>query len=85
MRILPIVMVAFLMCGSAYAQTTPTPATCKSQAADKKLAGAALASFMKKCETDAQAACDASAVDKKLNGAAKTSFSKKCVTDAVGG
>ena len=63
----------------------PTPATCKSQATDKKLAGAALTSFMKKCETDAQTACDASAVDKKLNGAAKTSFSKKCVTDAVGG
>jgi hypothetical protein len=58
--------------------------TCKSQATDKKLAGAALTSFMKKCETDAQAACDASATDKKLNGAAKTSFTKKCVTDAVG-
>jgi hypothetical protein len=85
MRILPFAMVAFLMCGSAYAQTTPAPATCKSQAADKKLAGAALTSFMKKCETDAQTACDASAVDKKLSGAAKTSFAKKCVTDAVGG
>jgi hypothetical protein len=48
------------------------------------LAGAALSSFMKKCETDAQAVCDASATDKKLNGAAKTSFTKKCVTDAVG-
>ena len=31
---------------SAYAQTP----TCKAQAADKKLAGAALNSFMKKCE-----------------------------------
>jgi hypothetical protein len=84
MRILAIVMVGCLLYGSAYAQNT-TPPTCKSQATDKKLAGAALTSFMKKCETDAQAACDASAAEKKLSGAAKTSFSKKCVTDAVGG
>ena len=82
MRILPIVVVGCLLCGSSLAQT---PATCKSQATEKKLAGAALSSFMKKCETDAEKACEASAVDKKLNGAAKTSFSKKCVTDAVGG
>lgn len=60
-------------------------ATCTGQAADKKLAGAALKSFMTKCQKDAQAACDASAHDKKLAGAAKTSFAKKCVTDAVGG
>ena len=53
-------------------------------AADKKLAGAAMNSFMKKCETDAKKACDTSAAEKKLAGAAKTSFTKKCVTDAVG-
>ena len=78
-------LLACFLAASAYAQgTTPaTPATCKSQAADKKLAGAALTSFMKK--TDAQAACDTSAADKKLNGAARTSFTRKCVTDAVGG
>jgi len=58
--------------------------TCKSQATDKKLAGAALTSFMKKCEKDSAAACDKSAMEKKLAGAAKTSFTKKCVTDAVG-
>ena len=69
------------LAASAYAQG----ATCKSQATDKKLAGAALNSFMKKCQTDAQTSCDASAVDKKLAGAAKASFTKKCVTDAVGG
>lgn len=57
---------------------------CKLQAAEKKLAGAAMTSFMKKCEKDAAAACDASAKDKKLGGAAKTSFTKKCVADAVG-
>lgn len=59
-------------------------ATCKDQAADKKLAGAALTSFLKKCEKDAKTSCDASAADKKLAGAAKMSFTKKCVSDAVG-
>jgi hypothetical protein len=59
-------------------------ATCKAQAGDKKLAGAALKSFMTKCEKDAKAACDKSAADKKLAGAAKASHLKKCVSDAVG-
>jgi len=59
-------------------------ATCASTAMDKKLAGAAKNSFMKKCETDAKAACDGQAADKKLAGAAKMSFTKKCVTDATG-
>ena len=82
---LAIIVVAFA--SSAFAQTAtldPKP-TCKSQATDKKLAGAALTSFMKKCETDAGTACDTAAADKKLVGAAKTSFTKKCVTDAIGG
>lgn len=57
---------------------------CKTQAADKKLAGAALNSFMKKCQGDAAKTCDASAAEKKLSGAAKTSFTKKCVSDAIG-
>ena len=65
---------------SAYAQTP----TCKASAGEKKLAGAAFNSFMKKCESDAKKACDGSAGEKKLAGAAKTSFTKKCVTDAVG-
>lgn len=58
--------------------------SCKAQAADKKLAGAALASFMKKCESDATAACETQATDKKLSGAAKNSFTQKCVKDATG-
>lgn len=58
--------------------------SCKAQATDKKLAGAALTSFMKKCETDATTACDTQAADKKLSGAAKNSFTKKCVKDATG-
>jgi hypothetical protein len=59
-------------------------ATCKAGATDKKLAGAAMSSFMKKCETDAMATCNATALEKKLAGAAKTSFTKKCISDAVG-
>jgi uncharacterized membrane protein len=72
---------AFALCTTtAYAQTP----TCKAQAADKKLAGAAMTSFMKKCESDAKKSCEADSKDKKLAGAAKTSHVKKCVTDAVG-
>ena len=51
---------------------------------EKKLSGAALTSFSKKCEKDAETTCDGSAKDKKLAGAAKSSFTKKCVSDAVG-
>ncbi len=62
-------------------------AACETQAMDKKLAGAAKNSFMKKCEKDsggaAKAACDMQATDKKLAGAAKNSFVKKCVTDSA--
>jgi hypothetical protein len=66
----------------AVAQTTA--ATCKATAAEKKLAGAALNSFMTKCEKDATAACTKAATDKKLAGAAKASNVKKCTSDAVG-
>jgi hypothetical protein len=77
------ILLAALFCSiaaSAHAQT----ATCKSQATDKKLAGAAMNSFMTKCEKDATTSCDAQADTKKLAGAARTSFTKKCVTDATG-
>lgn len=66
-------------------QKQAAPATtCKGEAAAKKLAGAALASFLKKCQQDATATCNKSAEAKKLSGAAKTSHTKKCVSDAVG-
>lgn len=62
-------------------------ASCDSQAAMKKLAGAAKTSFMTKCTRDATAAaqtsCDSQAATRKLAGAAKTSFTKKCVGDAL--
>jgi hypothetical protein len=53
---------------------------CMTQSMDKKLAGAAKTSFLKKCEMDA---CKAQAADKNLHGAAEASFTKKCVKDAM--
>ena len=58
--------------------------SCQEQATAKKLAGAALKSFMTKCEKDAAAACEKASAEKKLAGAAKKSFEMKCVSDAVG-
>ena len=84
-----------LMAGVAHA--AGAEAKCEAQAAEKKLAGAAKNSFVKKCVTDAggtpaaaapakapdaAAMCEKSAADKKLAGAAKTSHLKKCMEDA---
>lgn len=87
---------------SAYAQATPAapsapaaaaaPAVnCEAHAAEKKLAGAAKSSFMKKCEreaaagqpNDGKAACEKTAAEKKLAGAARNSFVTRCVKDAA--
>lgn len=65
-------------------QALAADASCQASAADKKLAGAAKNSFLKKCEADAQARCEQSAADKKLAGAAKNSHLKKCLAEAVG-
>ncbi len=86
-----------LMAGTA--QASGAEAKCEAQATEKKLAGAAKNSFMKKCVADAGGApaaaapakapdpaevCEKSAADKKLAGAAKTSHVKKCIEDAKG-
>jgi hypothetical protein len=82
-----LALVAAVCTGSAFA----ADAGCEMQAADKKLAGAAKSSFVKKCEKDQSAAapadttggtCSTQAADKKLAGAAKNSFVKKCEKDA---
>jgi hypothetical protein len=54
---------------------------CMAAAKEKKLAGAAQKSFVKKCETDAKAKCETAATEKKLAGAAKNSNVKKCMHD----
>lgn len=73
-----------LLAALALPSAASAEGTCKANAADKKLAGAAFTSFMKKCERDAATSCGTAAADKKLAGAAKNSFTKKCVTDATG-
>jgi hypothetical protein len=77
MKVLALAAMLAALSVSAWAQGT----SCTAQATDKKLAGAAKTSFMKKCTTDATNACTATAKDKKLAGAAQTSFMKKCVAD----
>ena len=57
---------------------------CNALVTEKKLAGAAKTSFLKKCSADATTTCQAASAEKKLAGAAKTSFEKKCMKDAVG-
>lgn len=86
MRLTLVSIVLALSAGLAHA----ADATCDAKAAEKKLAGAAKSSFLKKCEKDAGggagAACAAKAVDKNgkaLAGAAKNSFMKKCEKDAA--
>jgi hypothetical protein len=79
MKAMVLAAVLALAAGSAHA------AACKVEAANKKLAGAAMNSFMTKCEKDATAACTKDSDDKKLSGAARNSHMKKCVADAVGG
>ena len=71
MKTLLICLLSVGLSGAALADET-----CSATAKDKKLAGAALKSFMTKCASDAK--------DKKLHGAAETSFTKKCVKDATG-
>jgi hypothetical protein len=79
MKILITLIALFALAGSALA----ADAACEAKATEKKLAGAAKNSFMKKCETDAGSnACAATAAEKKLAGAAKNSFMKKCEADA---
>ncbi len=68
-----------LLAGNAFAA-----GECEKKAEEKKLAGAAKTSFVKKCEKDSAAAspaCEKSAADKKLAGAAKNSHIKKCMAD----
>jgi hypothetical protein len=70
-----------------FAATTALASPCDDKAAEKKLAGAAKTSFLKKCEADAKgpaadSGCAARSAEKKLAGAAKASFMKKCEADA---
>ncbi len=80
MRVLIASIIMLLYAATALAADS----SCKETAASKKLAGAAMTSFMTKCQKDAQTSCSAAAADKKHRGAAKTSFTKKCLADSTG-
>lgn len=82
-----VLISAFLAASAGLAQASD----CESKAVSKEgkpLAGAAKASFIKKCEADSAGAapsCESKAVSKEgkpLAGAAKASFIKKCEADA---
>ncbi len=68
-------------------QVHAADAACEALAAEKKLAGTAKASFIKKCEADARGAgsidCAALADGRKLRGAARASYLKKCESDPL--
>ena len=66
---------------ACFATSAAAQSTCAVTAQEKKLAGAAKSSYMKKCANDT---CEAAANEKKLAGAARNSFLKKCVADTVG-
>jgi hypothetical protein len=92
MKSLPrVLFAAALVLSASFASVNAyADAACDTKATEKKLAGAAKTSFLKKCNADAaaaapagNAACDAKAAEKKLHGAAKNSFVKKCVADAA--
>ena len=84
MKGLLVAVAITVFASSAAFATNPS---CEAQAAEKKLAGAAKSSFIKKCDKDATeaatTACTTQATEKKLAGAAKSSFMKKCVKDAT--
>ena len=92
-KLLAIVLVLPFML-SAYAQSPGGDASsCEAKAVGKNgkpLAGAAKASFMKKCQNesgaaDAKSNCESKAVSKDgkpLHGAAKAASVKKCMSEA---
>lgn len=80
--LLTILITSVAFASSAWAQAPAS--TCNAAAQEKKLAGAAKTSFLKKCEREATEKCEAAATERKLAGAAKNSNVKKCVREAVG-
>lgn len=94
-RLTAALLTSLFVASTAFAQAPAAPASepaadsmCESKAVDKNgkpLVGAAKASFMKKCHTDAvNMECTGKALDKNgkpLAGAAKNSFMKKCMAD----
>ena len=98
-KLLACALSSLFAAGILFAQVSAAASDCDSKAVTKEgkpLAGAAKASFIKKCEADSKggaaaasagSGCAEKAVGKNgkpLAGAAKTSFMKKCEADAKG-
>jgi len=79
-----LVLVPVLCCSLGISGTAAADLTCKAIATRQRLAGEALFSFVKKCESDAYMACSEQAAGKMLAGSASDSFTNKCVTKAIG-
>jgi len=75
---------ALVLGGLVISGTATADQTCKAKATRQKLAGEALISFVKNCETDANMACAEQAVSKMLAGPASDRFIDKCATKATG-
>ena len=73
-----------VLCGLVISATAAADKTCKAKATGRKLAGEALISFVKKCETDVHMACAEQAMGKMLAGPASDRFIEKCVTKGTG-
>lgn len=80
MKAITLAVAICIFSAAAHAQSP----TCKSQVSEKKLAGAALRNFMKRCESDARKSCEAAAKEQELTGSVKASYTTQCVSDAVG-
>jgi hypothetical protein len=68
---------ALVLCGLVISGTAAADQTCKAKATRQKLAGEALISFVKNCETDALMAC-------ANQTAGKPDLMDTCVAKAVG-
>ena len=73
----------FVLCGLVISSTAAADQTCKAIAIEQRLAGAALLSFVKQCEVQAQMAC-AEAAHKMLAEPASDEFIHTCVAKAIG-
>jgi hypothetical protein len=65
--------------------TNREAATCKAQAADRKLWGPALIGFMAKCGRDSATSCAVLADERPMLPLAKLIFIRRCVSEAVDG
>jgi len=73
----------FVLSGLIISSTAAADETCKAKGTAQRLAGAALFSFVKRCEVDAQMTC-AEAAHKMLAEPASDEFIHTCVVKAIG-